>query len=114
MIKKYVFLFFLFCFQNLFAFKTILISEKIDEAKNRIYKNMVLITKKENIYFCLSLPLNVPQKNLYTIIVMAGLETGKKNLQYISDMGDYAFIGYEYPDILKKNPNIFIVFMVSQ
>lgn len=111
--KKISIFLFLFCFQNLSSFEEVLISEKIDRSKNRIYKDMALVSNKEKIHFCLSLPLDV-KKEIYTIIVMAGLETGRKNLQYIYDMGNYAFVGYEYPAVLKERPNIFNIFSLRK
>lgn len=80
-----------------FSEEPIIISKKMENS--RIFENMAFL--KEDIHFCLSLPSKLKDK-LFCIIVMAGLETGQKNLQYISNMGDYAFIGFEYPPIIKS------------
>jgi hypothetical protein len=81
-----------------FSEEPTIISKKTENS--RIFENMAFL--EEDIHFCLSLPSNLKNQKLFCIIVMAGLETGQKNLQYISNMGDYAFIGFEYPSIIKS------------
>ncbi|KPK32650.1 MAG: hypothetical protein AMS24_03505 [Chlamydiae bacterium SM23_39] len=102
LVKNFKIIFFIFfIISPSFAFEPVILSEKKDFKKSRIYKNMSFFYKKKKILFCLSLPLE-KKHNLSSIIVLAGLETGQENLKYIFDKGNYAFIGYEYPSILKK------------
>jgi hypothetical protein len=87
-----------------FSEEPAIISKKFENS--RIFENMAFL--KEDIHFCLSLPPNLKNQKFYCIIVMAGLETGQKNLQYISNMGNYAFIGFEYPSIIKRKKYRFL------
>ena len=77
------------------------LSERIDNSSSRIYKDIKLSSENPDIFFCLSLPLKPSPKSLPCVIVLAGVETGQKNIDYISDPNNYILVGYEYPPILK-------------
>ena len=103
-------------FNSLFSFNENqnikILSETIDTTQMRDYKNMVLSLPDGEIYFCLSLPLEIPNEGLPCVIVIAGLEAGQKSLEYISNSAHYALMSYEYPSILKKLENKFPVFEI--
>jgi len=117
MFFRFLLLFFInICFYSkIFSVDPIIISEKINKKISRTFQNMSYSPKGDPIFFCLSLPEKIPNEGLTCIIVMAGLATGQKNLEYIEDPKNFVFIGYEYPSILrKKNKSIFDFYMIRK
>jgi|HubBroStandDraft_1064217.scaffolds.fasta_scaffold02660_9 hypothetical protein len=45
----------------------------------------------------LSLPDPLPERNLPIVVVLGGLGTGENNIRWLSDAGDNAIIGYDWP-----------------
>ena len=104
MLLRVIFLlsFCIFSTTKSFATEPVIISERVDKKTQRTFQNLSYTPQKKPIFFCLSLPDNIPEEGLSCIIVMAGLAQGQKNLEYIKNLKNFAFIGYEYPSILRK------------
>lgn len=83
-----------------------LVSEKRyqvpDNQEMRTYIDVVLdCDQGDEANFTVSLPEQVPQGGLPTILIVGGLRTGRESLQFIPDHGEYALVAYEYPKQLK-------------
>lgn len=52
------------------------------------------------LYFTISLPVNAKEK-LPCVVVIDGLDTGRKSLELIPDHNNYALIAFEYPPELR-------------
>lgn len=72
-----------------------------DQFSERIYTDIILNTGSFT-RCTLSLPKHVPKQGLPCIIVIAGLDTGKQSLNYISDQSGFAIISYEYPQLIRN------------
>ena len=50
-----------------------------------------------NIGFAINLPDPMPQRKMPILVVLGGLGTGENNIRYLTDCGNNAIIGYDWP-----------------
>ena len=84
--------------------------QESDENEIRLYEDLILdcgSNGKAN--FTISLPEKIPAEGLPCIIIVGGLETGRKSLKFIPNHGQYALIAYEYPPALQALKKISVV-----
>jgi len=114
--KRLILLSFFICTAlNCFCTDPITISESVDMKTQRTYQNLSYMPQNVPIFFCLSFPAKIPKEGLTCIIVMAGLAQGQKNLEFIEEPRNYAFIGYEYPLLLQeKHRSIFDLYKIRK
>lgn len=64
----------------------------------RTVAHMVLHdAKRGDIGFVVSLPDPLPRAKLPILVVLGGLGTGENNIRFLTDAGDNAIIGYDWP-----------------
>ncbi|PIS00750.1 MAG: hypothetical protein COT84_06050 [Chlamydiae bacterium CG10_big_fil_rev_8_21_14_0_10_35_9] len=74
-----------------------------DEFEKRIYTDIVLDSRGVGLVNCtVSLPVNIPEEGLPCILLISGLDTGKKSLNYLNDQRGFAIISYEYPQVIRN------------
>jgi len=114
--RRFIYFSFFICLAlKSFCTEPITISENVDKKTERTYQNLSYIPDKEPIFFCLSFPAKIPKEGLTCIIVMAGLEQGQKNLEFIQEPRNYVLIGYEYPLILRnKHRSLFDLYRIRK
>ncbi|MEM7175671.1 MAG: hypothetical protein AAF443_07085 [Chlamydiota bacterium] len=73
-----------------------------DQEEVRVYRDLVLDCGNQGeARFTISLPEHIPSEGIPCIIIVGGLKTGRESLQFIPNHGNYALVGYEYPQKLR-------------
>ncbi|NIV03737.1 MAG: hypothetical protein GWN59_03685 [Calditrichae bacterium] len=66
--------------------------------QKRIYHDVTLWSGSlDTLKITISFPETIPERGLPVSVILGGLETGRKSLQYIPDHGNNAVIAYQYP-----------------